>query len=234
MKDWFPLANYDFYAYLTAGMIVLAAFDYSFGAGALVARTEWTFPAGVFWAAIAYICGHLVAGPSSLFLEQLLVQKVLGDPTDVILGRHLPAWPVRALAHLTGAREYRAFPEDTRQRILANISTRIDEDINALPPDAVFNRCYVPAMKSSELASKAENFLNAYGLCRNVCFSLLISAAFISARALEHHEAEARNLILCCSVGAAMMFGRYLKFYAAFTRIILRAVEASPGPRVSV
>lgn len=30
MKDWFPLTSYEFYAYLTSGMVVLAAADRAF------------------------------------------------------------------------------------------------------------------------------------------------------------------------------------------------------------
>ena len=65
MKQYFPFTDYDFYVYLTAGMLLIASVDYSFGGTVLIHRTEWTVVQITFWVAIAYLFGQLVAGPSS-------------------------------------------------------------------------------------------------------------------------------------------------------------------------
>ena len=41
MKDWFPLTSYEFYAYLTSGMVVLAAADRAFMGSTLASHTDW-------------------------------------------------------------------------------------------------------------------------------------------------------------------------------------------------
>jgi hypothetical protein len=86
MKQWFPFTDYDFYAYLTSGMLLIAAFDYTFGGGVLVERTEWTVVQIVFWTAVAYLIGQLLAGPSAAVLEHGIASALLRPPLAVLLG----------------------------------------------------------------------------------------------------------------------------------------------------
>ena len=74
MKDWFPLTSYEFYAYLTSGMVVLAAADRAFMGSTLASHTDWKVVIVVFWAAIAYLIGHIVAIPSSAIFEHLIAK----------------------------------------------------------------------------------------------------------------------------------------------------------------
>ena len=69
MKNWFPLTDYDFYAFLTAGMILVAAADFSFGGSQLIERASWTIPGAVFWIVVAYLIGQVTAGWSASVLE---------------------------------------------------------------------------------------------------------------------------------------------------------------------
>ena len=57
MKQWFPFTDYEFYAYIAAGMLLVAAVDYTFGGAVLTNRAEWTVVQIVFWAVIAYLAG---------------------------------------------------------------------------------------------------------------------------------------------------------------------------------
>lgn len=64
----FPLTDFDFWAFLTSGAVVLAAFDHALGMG-FVDRDRWTFVQGTLAVALAYVAGHVVAEAASRFLE---------------------------------------------------------------------------------------------------------------------------------------------------------------------
>ncbi len=85
MKSWFPFTDYDFYAYITAGVIVIAGLDYALFGGVLVNRSEWTVVQGVFWSMISYLVGHITAGLSSFLLEQNAIKKAFRAPVLIIL-----------------------------------------------------------------------------------------------------------------------------------------------------
>ena len=59
MRDWFPLTNYEFYAFVASGMLLVASIDYCFADAVLVNRTEWTLVQIVFWTVVSYIAGQI-------------------------------------------------------------------------------------------------------------------------------------------------------------------------------
>lgn len=85
-----PFTSYDFWAYLSAGSLLLFAVDQALGT-ALLARDSWTVVQAVVAVTFAYAMGQLIASMSSLLLERLLVGKLLGYPRNVLFGQPL-AW----------------------------------------------------------------------------------------------------------------------------------------------
>lgn len=85
MRTWFPFTDYDFYAYLTSGLILVATFDLAFFGGELVYQESWTFVQGVFWTIVCYLIGHVVAGLSSLILQQLAFSGLFLSPEAIVL-----------------------------------------------------------------------------------------------------------------------------------------------------
>jgi hypothetical protein len=110
MKQWFPFTDYDFYAYLASGMLLIAAVDYTFGGAVLVQRTEWTVVQIVFWTVVAYLIGQLLAGPSAAVLEHEVVRNLLHAPSAIILGLQERRWRERMLARMFAGREYAPLP----------------------------------------------------------------------------------------------------------------------------
>ena len=49
MKQWFPFTDYDFYGYLTAGICLIAAVDYTVGVADLLHPEHWTAAQSVLW-----------------------------------------------------------------------------------------------------------------------------------------------------------------------------------------
>ncbi len=77
-----PFTSYDFWAYLSAGFLLLFVADEVASTG-LFARDSWTVVQGVVALASAYAVGQLVASASSFVFEQLFVGKVIGFPRNV-------------------------------------------------------------------------------------------------------------------------------------------------------
>lgn len=225
MKDWFPLTSYDFYAYLTGGMVVLAAIDHAFMGSVLANEIEWKVVAIVFWAAIAYLIGHIVAIPSSAILEHWLARRVLRDPSAIILGLHSQRRRERCFATIVGAREYEPFPEDYRALIVTKLCWLMNVAEHNLKSDAAFQCAFPHARSVSDAAARMDNFLNQYGLCRNVSFASGLATIFLTCFAVRTGQPIDIWLAVGASVLALGLFVRFIKFYAAYTREVFRAFD---------
>ncbi|AOF98798.1 hypothetical protein BSY18_4051 (plasmid) [Blastomonas sp. RAC04] len=223
MKDWFPLTSYEFYAYLTSGMVVLAAADRTFMGSTLASHTDWKVAIAVFWVAIAYLVGHIVAIPSSAIFEHLIAKRVLRDPSAVILGLEPQRFREHCFGTVVGAREYEPFPADYRAAIVTKLARALNVTEPNIQADAAFQCAFTPARSIADSATRMDNFLNQYGFCRNVSFANLIAAALLTILAWRTGEQSDAFLAIGAGVLALGLFIRFIKFYAAYTREVYRA-----------
>ena len=225
MKQWFPLTDYDFYAYITAGVILITAIDYAFGASVLVGRTEWTFAQGVFWAMMSYLVGHIAAGLSSVVMESLLLRRVLTNPVVVILGLEPMRWFDKPISYMF-AKEFGPFPSVIASAIVAKLRTKIGvQPDEAVDPEALFHTAFAVARYDKDCEVRLNQFMNVYGLCRNVAFVALVSAILFWVRAFQTTQQHYVVLAWGAFFLALGMFGRFVKFYSAYTREVFRAFE---------
>ncbi len=223
MKSWFPFTDYEFYAYITSGVIVIAGVDYALFGSMLVNRTEWTIVQGVFWTMISYLVGHITAGLSSFSLEQTLVKKVFRAPELVILGLSQPRWFERIFKSLF-ALEYSAFPPAICDEILDRFATKLNCDrASVTDPETMFQTAFAVARYEPTSEARLNQFMNLYGLCRNVAFAALLVAVLLVWKRICSPVPIDGPLLLAALALAVGMFGRFLKFYAAYTRETLRA-----------
>ena len=223
MKNWFPLTDYDFYAYLTAGMIVVAAVDHGLADGVLAGRTSWTVVGGVFWAAVAYLVGQIVASPSSALLEHMLARRLLRAPTEVNLGFAAPRRRERAIASVFGIREYTPLPALVRDRIMNKAAAELGVPVASVSdPEAIFGVAFPYARASADGAARLNAFLNQYGMCRNVSFAALVSLVPLGVRLHRSPVDQTWWLFAGCALLAIGLFLRFLKFYSAYAREVFR------------
>lgn len=233
MKDWFPLTNYDFYAYLTTGMVVLAAFDRAFMGSSLANETDWGIVSGVFWAAIAYLIGHIIAMPSSAILEHWIAKRVLLDPTIVILGLKKRRKREHCFGTVVGAREYEPFSLDYSKVIITKLCEALSVQEDEIESEAAFQYAFPRARSLADSANRMDNFLNLYGLCRNVSFASFLGTMFLLCLAVQTGERIDALLAVGAAVLSLGLFMRFIKFYSAFTREVFRAFEKShTSPRI--
>jgi hypothetical protein len=223
MRQWFPLTDYDFYAYITAGMLLIAAADYSFTGGALVYRTDWKIIDAAFWLAISYLAGHILAGPSAAFFEHLVVRRWMHAPATIQLGFKRRNLFERLLAALFGIREYSALPVLLQAKIVGAAAKSLKVSVQDIKDgDAVFHVAFPIARTSADTATRLDQFRNLYGMSRNMAFVALVAVVMLIVAWLRQGNVNAAWGAAGAALLSLGMFGRFLKFYSCFAVEVLR------------
>jgi hypothetical protein len=227
MKDWFPLTDYEFYAYVAAGMFLIAAVDYSIAGEVLVHREEWTVVQVIFWIVVAYFAGHLISSPSAGLLEHLIARRILRTPAEVQLSTSPVVTIDRVMAWLFAQREYAPFTPIIRDCIREKAASALKRDSSSLDAETIFTVAYPISRRSADSVSRMNQFQNLYAVCRNISFVSIIATGLIGYRLYTNRDPHDVMLIVFCFLFAIGMFGRFLKFYAAFSAEVLRTFCAA-------
>ena len=165
MKNWFPFTDYDFYAYLTGGFLLLFAFDYSLNAGAIMLRTDWPVVQIILVVAIAYVIGQLLAGPSAILLEHGIARRFLRPPSTVLLGLKVPRARERFVQRWMTGRDYAPLSDRIIELIFSRaartLGTKREQITDA---EEVFQLAYAAARKIPDTAARLDQLRTLYGL----------------------------------------------------------------------
>lgn len=222
MGQQIPFTSYDFWAYLSAGFLLLFAVDQAAGTYLLM-RESWTVIQGVIAVSLAYGAGQLVASASSAVFEKLLVGRLLGLPLNVLFGQP-KAWKwVRRI--MPGY--FEPLPDAT-QRAALEKGSKVGVSI---PGDALFWPAFAHARATPPVMARLNDFLNLYGFCRNAAFVAFMDAAifywsYLQPKGPVEHLLWARIAIV---VGIGMTL-RYLKFYRHYASEVFTAFAYSKEP----
>ncbi len=221
MDQKIPFTSYDFWAYLSAGFLLLVAFDAAAGTQLLV-RDSWTIVQGIVAVSVAYVVGQIVASVSSFVFERGLVGKVLGYPRNVLFGQSdAPPW-LRALL----CAYFQPLPTETQAAALGK-----GKKIGITSPgEALFWPAYAYARATPAVMSRLENFLNLYGFCRNTALVAFVDAAvlywsYVRPSGPSEHLLWARLAVV---VGIGMTL-RYLKFFRLYANEVFTAYAYGKG-----
>lgn len=205
MENKIPFTSYDFWAYLSAGFLLLFVMD-QVAATDLLIRDTWTVVQGVVVASAAYVVGQLVASISSLVFERILIGRLLGYPRNVLFGQP-KAWKwVRVLMPVY----FSPLPDQTKRAALEQGKSA---GING-PGEALFWAAYANARATPVVMARLDNFLNLYGFCRNIALVAFVDAGLLYW-SYRWGNGPAERLYwawAAVAVGVGMTF-RYLKFY---------------------
>lgn len=215
MDQKFPFTSYDFWAYLSAGFLLLFAIDSASGTKLLM-RDNWTVVQGIVAVSLAYAVGHLLASLSSFVLERGLVGKVLGYPRDALFDRpKAPPW----LRKLLGAYFQPLQPETQAAALEKGEKVGVKTS-----GEALFSAAFAYARQTSSVMARLDNFLNLYGFCRNAALVAFIDAAilywsYMQPNGPTEHLAWSRLAVLA-GIGMTL---RYLKFYRLYAHELFTA-----------
>ncbi|MBY5356693.1 hypothetical protein HFO94_24710 [Rhizobium leguminosarum] len=227
MRDWFPLTNYEFYAFVASGMLLVAGIDYCFADAVLVNRTEWTVVQVIFWTVVSYIAGQICAAPSSGLIEFLLARVIFHSPTEIALGLEKRRWREHVAAWLFANREYSPLAPKVRDRIVAGAAVKLGLAVANLDGEHIFQVAFPAARASADTVTRLESFQNNYGFCRNICFVALLATGMLTYKYWEGSAQKDGWLAFGASAVAIGMYGRFLKYYAAYGRQVLTSYHHS-------
>ena len=216
-----PFTVYDFFAYLSSGSLLVAAFDYSFGyQWLLVEKPRLVFVLLLIFA--AYLTGHLVAHLSKLCLEDFLVDKVLKRPAQTLLGKSSP----RFFSFLFPG-YYKPLPSERQERVRQQAAAR---GVTATG-EALFQHAYAVATQTQAAQNRLDEFRNLYGFARNMTFSLLFTSLFLLIAIWKTTPAADWWWSPFTALFALGMLYRYLKFFRQFSYQLLLTYAELPAPK---
>ena len=218
MESKLPFSNYDFWAYLAAGFLLLFAVDQVTGRNLLM-RESWTVVQGVIAVSLAYVVGHVAAGVSAWLLEKNLVGRCLGYPRDILFGQPRGRrWLWRIWPGY-----FAPMPMSVQQAV------RVRASAADLEPEAMFWPAYHYTRSIPAAAARLDSFLNLYGFCRNISLVALFDAALFYWSYMQPHGPKDHLLwSRCALVLSVAMLGRYLKFYRHFALDVFTTWAYSP------
>ena len=222
MENKLPFTSYDFWAYLSAGFLLLFVVDHVAGTNLLM-RETWTVVQSVVAFSCAYAVGHVVASMSSFLFERLLVGKFLGAPRDVLFGA---AKAPRFMRHLIPG-YFQALPVATINAAHAKAAgLNVGGD-----SEAMFWAAFSSARVTPAVMSRLDNFLNMYGFCRNVALVSFIDAALLFWFWRWGHGPDETLtwVFVALALGLGMTL-RYLKFFRHYAVEVFASFAHSKEP----
>lgn len=222
MSKDFPFTNYDFYAYLTSGLLLFFACDLIYNNAELFFRDDWSFIATAAVVAVAYALGQIMAIPSSLIIEHLVVGKVIAKPITVQLAESA-SWYQKVLGFSVG-RYYQPFSKSMRELVMSKAKKKLNipSEQNVKDTEDIFQVAYTIARKDEDVRTRLDDFRNQYGFARNLTFVTLLIILLMYAENVLTWDTFALFTVL-----AILFFLRFLKFLSAYHAEIVRTFAYS-------
>jgi len=216
-----PFSVYDFFAYLSSGVVLMAAVDQVWGNGVL-AQKEINVTLGIVLIITAYITGHVVAHFSSFLFEQVVVHRILRSPAWLLLGRK-PRWkPLRWVF----PNYHRPLSDNTQKRVREQAVAR---GCNA-EDEGLFQHAYPIITANESIQARLDTFRNQYGFARNVSFSCFLAAIVISIGHWCSHRPMQLRWAVFSTIFGITLFYRYLKFFRQYTYELFLRYSGLPLP----
>lgn len=221
MRQWFPFTDYDFYAYLASGSLLLAVVDFALN-DAQILTHDWTLVSVIVALSAAYATGHIIGLFSAAIFERLLVGGLFSDPLSIQIGLTSPTWR-DAIAHAFAGRDFK--PMDVVHQEAVQNAVKSTLSLKDQPTrDQVFRVGYNKARENPDTRQRIDEFRNLYGFSRNMSFVAAFAiGVFLWTNwfgEIEHNDAW----IIISGIAFVGMSFRYLKFYSCFSRELARSL----------
>ena len=204
-----PFDPYDFFGYLASGLLVVLGMEFAIGFPHVVGQELKPFDiiALVFG---MYIAGQIIATPAKAILEDGVVDKLLGRPTENLFRSKRP-WLRRIL--FPGF--YKPLPKTIQHRIV----TRVRAENGSTSGEGLFLHVhYHPEIRSDEkIVAKLQAFLNKYGFSRNLAFASLLAGGATLIRSAVWNDPRIAPYGWTAVIVGVLLFYRYLKFLRQYS-----------------
>lgn len=202
-----PFTVYDILAYLSSGSLIIALADYIYGQK-IILQDDVQSAKLLIFLFLAYICGHVVASLASLFLEEIIVGRLLGKPSTILMAKSFKRWP-----QLLFPGYYRPIPENTRKRVLKQAKSRSFTGQG----ESLFLHVFSIVRRNESDRQRLDEFRNLYGFCRNTSFTLLVVAIMLAVGTATRQTPPSYSWALVALFFSVAMLYRYLKFFRQYS-----------------
>jgi hypothetical protein len=216
-----PFTAYDFFAYLSAGFVVIGAGALAFR-GTAVVDAEIGFVEGVGWIVVAYVLGHVISAVSAPLLERRFAEDRLGERQELLLPEEKPESkdsekPEETLAQRLFRAYFSPLPQEIRTLVLNR--AKGEAKITTVGK-ALFLYCDAKERQNPQAAPVLAIYLNIYGFARNACFASVIGALLLGYGVWKYEADRDVKAWLAVGtiVGAVGLLYRYLKFFRLYAR----------------
>jgi hypothetical protein len=222
VRTYFPLTDFDFYAYVMSGLALLIALDYAYPGSDLILKWDWTVPQGIALAAAGYVVGQVTALLSGWLLEHRLLRK-MKSPSGIMLGFDEAGKLERLLRALTGTRYFERLSEPLVKSVKCNAARAYRCRPGELDRETIFQYGFAVARCSEDTCRRMDRDRRDYEFGRNMALVAFISGvALIGRYALLHDNAAISWSVLALATSGAM-FVRYVRYYTSYHSQIVRA-----------
>ena len=173
--------------------------------------------------------GIFEALASNLF-EHWIARRVLHPPVAVMMGFGERRVRERLIGRWIVGRYYEPLPKNMRLLILQGVSRTLGKEPREITdPEDVFQVAFPAARKIENVAGRMDEFRKLYGFSRNIALAGLIGSVAIIYRGGTIERDDLYWWSLVVFLVSVMMFGRFLKFYAAYGAEVLRTYASLSG-----
>ncbi|MCF6271569.1 MAG: hypothetical protein L3J37_00035 [Rhodobacteraceae bacterium] len=224
MKTYFPFTDYDFYAYLTSGVLTLSVVDFAFNGVGFLTRSDWNFVQIVAAVSAAYVVGHIIATLAQLVIETFALSYLFSKPIALQLGFKKPNILERLMGVLVG-RYYTPLESSIQRKILDEAKTALSKDLeDPISAEDVFQVGFKRSFTVDGARVRIDSFLNQYGFCRNIAFVALLSVGLLGWQSYFSDFLYESQLLLISIIVFIGMFIRFVKFLASFQAEVIRCL----------
>jgi hypothetical protein len=219
--DKIPFTVYDFFAYLSCGAVLVATVDYVWSLG-LLSRPDIGAVPALLLLVITYVAGQTVAQFSSLFLEQIVVHRILKRPSSLLMGGK----PTLKVFKWLFPNYHRPLAASTQENVRRQAAAR---DC-AAEDEGLFQHAYPLVTADERAQTRLDDFRNQYGFARNMAFAFLAAASAIAIAHWFGNRPVGIRWIALALLFSVTMFYRYLKFFRQFSYELFLRYAALPMP----
>jgi len=218
--DKLPFDPYDFFGYISSGVLVLLAMNAVLGFPDLHSHSLTAFDTACL-ILFVYIAGQIVAGPAKTILEDVFVCSVLGRPAYNLLRQD------KSVGRFLFPRYFKPFSESKRKVLAAQLGP-----VTKGSSDDIFIRVrYSPEVLAQDrLLGRLDSFRDKYGFNRNLAFTSFIVGLSLLVKHLMVHDAFTIHWGLTAIVGSVFLFYRYLKFFRQYSYELFNAYRGTVQP----
>ena len=204
-----PFDPYDFFGYLTSGLLVVVGMDLVLGFPKIIDQELTAVEAAVLILAV-YVAGQLIATPAKALLEDTVVDKLLQRPNVNLFRRKMP-W----IRWLLFPGFYKPLPDAIQQKVLIRAES---EGVKETGETLFLHVRYDARITGNErLMAKLSSFLNKYGFARNLAFVGILVGIALVVKYYFNPSPTFLQYGLSALVGAVLLFYRYLKFFRQYS-----------------